>query len=124
MIVEQIDRLKEAAAELDWTASTLTSHTAEGAEIYCVDFEAYSPAGEDFIFSVWGENAEEIVQEVCEYADNFDETEHVIQWIGGSGAPDALTLAIDAKKIHVMLFELATRLLKELRKINKEAANE
>ena len=76
-----------------------------------VELEKYSPAGEDFIFSVGKEN---FVKDVREYADDFDEDEHVELWItsrGKYGVPaTARELVEDAHAIKTMLRELAEAL--------------
>ena len=75
-------------------------------------FRRYSPAGEDFFFYVGLENP---IQEICEYAESFDENEHVEMWIqarkeGVSGVPMTIELVQDASDIHDMLRELASAL--------------
>lgn len=43
-----------------------------------LELEKYSPAGEDFIFEVKGED---VASEVREYADDFDTDDHVEMWV-------------------------------------------
>lgn len=76
----------------------------------CVQFEKWSPAGEDFIFTV--NNGESIVESVSEYYDNFDIEGHVKELLiakdnGFAGVPDIETLVDDAKEIERMLGELS-----------------
>lgn len=70
-----------------------------------------SPAGEDFTFYV---PAQDFVQEVSQYAKDFDPNEHAEMWIRNrehtSGVPDATTLVDDAKDIGNMLNELSEAL--------------
>lgn len=76
-----------------------------------LELEKYSPAGEDFIFEVKGED---IAAEVREYADDFDTDEHIEMWVMArhnvSGVPDIKTLVQDADDIQKMLDELADAL--------------
>lgn len=76
-----------------------------------LELEKYSPAGEDFIFEVKGED---VAAEVREYADDFDTDEHIEMWVMArhnvSGVPDIKTLVQDADDIQTMLNELADAL--------------
>lgn len=71
----------------------------------------YSPAGEDFSFSIDVKKDSNIETEVGIYAEQFDEEEHIKMWIEAqgevSGVPDAKTLVEDAAAIHQMLDDLA-----------------
>ena len=75
-----------------------------------IDPEKYSPAGEDFIFSIT--DLGNIPDAVCEYANNFDVDEHIETWIlarrsGVCGVPPAAELVEDARDIKNMLMEPA-----------------
>ena len=77
-----------------------------------VSFYQYSPAGEDFRFTVGKGN---IIEEVKEYAAYFDIDEHIEMWIeakrnGVSGVPSTRELVHDAEDIDSMLQELAATL--------------
>ena len=74
-----------------------------------VEFELSSPAGEDFVFSV---DADNVADNVWEYAQNFDVEEHVQEVMGMDGAPGLRELLEDAEEIRGMLEELATALLR------------
>lgn len=81
-----------------------------------VDLRKYSPAGEDFGFYVETDN---FIENVREYADNFDPDEHAEMWVENmhsvSGVPQSIrTLIQDADDIKDMLYELAEA-LKDLR---------
>lgn len=81
-------------------------------DIY-VEFEQYSPAGEDFIFTVWGNTPDAIVAAVREYADDgFDPEAHAAEWYGANkGEPRSLrALLDDADEIDEMLEQLAQAL--------------
>lgn len=78
-----------------------------------VELETSSPAGEDFLFYV--HTKENLVEEVREYADDFDIEEHVRELLnakanGFAGVPDLKTLVEDADDIKGMLDELADAL--------------
>lgn len=78
-----------------------------------IEFEKYSPAGENFIFSIAGKD---IAHEVFEYYESFDPEEHCEMWVGArknnvAGVPNIRTLIDDADKIDEMLKELAGALL-------------
>ena len=77
-----------------------------------VELSQYSPAGEDFSFCVSIEN---FVEEVVEYAANFDIDYHIETWLeaksnGVRGVPSARVLVEDAYAIDEMLCCLATAL--------------
>lgn len=73
---------REICEKYDWSVYVSDDGT--------VELEKYSPAGEDFFFSV---ASDDFVQEVKEYAAGFDIDEHIAMWIeakqngtrGGSG---------------------------------------
>lgn len=78
-----------------------------------IELEKYSPAGEDFIFSIT--DMDDIPHAVWEYADDFDVDEHIEMWIlarrsGTSGIPPTTELVKDARTIKTMLRELADAL--------------
>lgn len=86
-----------------------------------VDIRKVSPAGEDFGFSVEIEN---FVENVIDYAENFDADEHCKMWVENmhnvSGVPQSIrTLLEDADAIKEMLLELA----KEVKFIKNERIN-
>lgn len=77
-----------------------------------VELEKYSPADEDFIFTV---PVKDFVKAVEEYADDFDIDDHIAMWIeakehGTAGVPGARELVHDAEAIKEMLNELAEAL--------------
>lgn len=74
-----------------------------------VEICQYSPAGEDFSFTV---DRKKFVDDVKFYYDNFDVDEHIEMWVkardcGVSGIPSVRRLAIDAEEIDSMLQDLA-----------------
>ena len=72
------------------------------------DIRQASPAGEDFGFFIrHDDDVQKAINEIKEYAYDFNVDEHVEMWIGGLGAPDVVTLVDDAKEIQKMLDDLA-----------------
>ena len=106
----RIGKLIEAAEELDWRVTQGSDRYPDGSVSPYLEFETETPAGEDFIFTAWGETAQEIARDVFRYAEDFDQSEHVQLNLGARGAPDAYTLAIDTQEIQKMLDVLAERL--------------
>lgn len=73
-----------------------------------IEYQFYTPAGEDFYFTVSKLNEK---GELWDYADNFDIDEHVEQWIdmrGQNGVPNTVReLLQDAEWIKDKLLVLA-----------------
>lgn len=97
----KITKIKEIAERLGWKVEECDDGT--------VEFRKYSPAGEDFSFTV---NAKEAAKEIYEYYDGFDVDEHIEMWIearksGVPGVPSTRELVQDAEDISEMLKELA-----------------
>ena len=102
-------RLIEKAEELDWKV------TVDGTYW---EFAKYSPAGEDFVFSVEAKDDKGVWREVRVYANYFDPEDHVVMWVeakrnGVEGVPNVRQLVEDADAIEKMLDELAEALRKE-----------
>ena len=94
-------KIREIAESLEWTVREYDDGT--------VEFEKYSPAGEDFIFTV---NAENVESEIYDYYDNFDVDDHIEMWVkakekGVAGGPSIRRIVEDAEAISEMLKELA-----------------
>lgn len=96
-------QIKRICENLDWTLRE-----------YEEDFELakYSPAGEDFFFTVSKKN---FLDDVINYAESFDADEHAEMWVENmhtvSGVPQSIrTLIDDADAIKEMLLELANKL--------------
>ena len=97
----EITKIKEIAEHLGWKVREQNDGT--------MDFSKYSPAGEDFSFTV---NAKEAEKEIYEFCEDFDVDEHIEMWIearqnGVSGIPSTRQLVEDAEDIYEMLKELA-----------------
>jgi hypothetical protein len=107
MMTEKRSALFEQAENMGWKVTECSDGS--------VEFEKHSPAGEDFIFAVNGEN---IAAEVRNYFADFDADEHAEMWVmlkheqgmESRGIPDIRTLVDDAVDIDKMLCELATAL--------------
>lgn len=92
-------RLIQKAEDLDWSVSVEGNYW---------EFEKYSPAGEDFVF---GLNGEDTIEELQAYYDTFDPEEHITDLLiakrnGFAGVPDVKTLCDDADAIDNMIYEL------------------
>lgn len=79
----------------------------------CWELEKYSPADEDFTFTVGDKN---LVESISEYATDFDPDEHAEMWVRAryegtdKTIPGIRTLVEDADAIKSMLEELAAAL--------------
>lgn len=91
--------------KLDWK---IEYGTYVGGEV-CVDLEKYSPAGEDFIFTV---SVNDFEGDIIRYWQGFDPEDHARTVHGMRGAPDSLrTLIEDADAIEAMVKELHDALI-------------
>lgn len=100
-----MDSLVDAAEKLDWTVRVSDDW---------IEFEKYSPEGEDFGFSINGTNERDVARLVREYAEDFDADEHAEMWVesrGKRGVPESIRALIDdADAIQEMVDELAEAL--------------
>lgn len=94
------------AEDLNWEVNVYDKNKWE--------FEKYSPAGEDFIFTITADKPEDVWREVRRYANDFDQDEHIEMWVNArhntSGVPSIRVLVEDAAEIEKMLDELADAL--------------
>lgn len=98
------EKYRAVCEQLDW-------RVADGGDGN-IELEKYSPAGEDFVITL---GAEDFVDNVKEYAANFDQDEHIEMWIEARrnkvrGVPPTRELVKDAEDIDAMLKELAEAL--------------
>lgn len=109
--ISSLEELKVQIENLDWSISDCNYSNGEvGWEI-----AQYSPAGEDFIFSICHNNdVEKAISEINDYAFVFDTEEHISMWIEARnvdnnrmGVPSPRELVEDADAIQKMLDELA-----------------
>lgn len=97
---------------LDWNVEILKND---------VQLSKFSPAGEDFFFTVDKQN---FLTEIINYAENFDADEHAEMWVkcmdSVRGVPQSIrTLIEDADAIKEMLLELAEKLTIRSKKLCK-----
>ena len=117
-----LGQVLDTATSMGWSYDETDFANDEGG----YEFFQYSPAGEDFSFAAsYGskdlsddEKGAALIKEIEDYADDFDEDEHLEMWIeargnGVAGVPGTRELVKDAEDIHSMLTDLAN----ELRKI-------
>lgn len=76
-----------------------------------VELENYSPAGEDLVETLYLDEKENIVRQLYDIYDNFDEEEHIAMWLeakrsGKQGIPCVWTLVKDAEEITEMYKQL------------------
>ena len=71
-----MDALIDAAELLDWSVHIYDDY---------IEFEKYSPAGEDFIFTITGNDEARVAEQVREYAYDFDPDEHAEMWVESRG---------------------------------------
>lgn len=99
-------KLFDKADSLNWSVNIYAKTEWE--------FEKYSPAGEDFIFTITADKPEDVWREVRRYANDFDQDEHIEMWVNArhnvSGVPNIRVLVEDAAEIEKMLDELADAL--------------
>ena len=82
---------------------------------YVAELEWYSPAGEDFIVTLWFDGTSaDFVREFADYAEDFDPEEHAAMWIENknsvSGVPSIRELIDDADEIKETLMRVAAEL--------------
>ena len=103
---------KKVCENLDWTVREYKED---------IELAKYSPAGEDFFFSVSKNN---FLTDVINYAEYFDADEHAEMWVENmhtvNRVPQSIrTLIDDADAIKEMLLELANQLSIRSKKIWK-----
>ena len=107
-----MERIVLAAEDKGWSVNLDEGNGEKRAE-----FEQHTPAGEDFSFSVYYENAASLVKAVRDYASGFDKEQHITDWLiakrnGVTGIPYFKTLVEDADEIWWMLLRLSATLEK------------
>lgn len=104
-------KIVEVAENLEWHVYRDT----EDSQYW--EFEKFSPAEEDFCFSVTAKNLAELKAELQCYYEDFDREDHVFGLLeakrnGFRGVPDLDTLVKDSQDIEDMLEELAMEVTK------------
>lgn len=108
--VDPLDQIRETAEELGWNVEYHSQSDRNGGIDHYAEFSQYSPAGEDFSFAVFYDDAEDLVNRVSEYSYEFDIDEHAEMWVGSAGkngVPSISALVEDANDIKDMLEELS-----------------
>lgn len=94
------EKIMDIADDLFWG----TTECGDGS----IEFERRSPADEDFIFTIDGNDP---VKEIRDYARDFDPEEHAEFWVrnreNSTSIPNIRILIEDADDIKKMLTELA-----------------
>ena len=108
---EWYEKVVDVCEDLGWTA-----YRDENFYTYW-EFEKFSPAGEDFCFTVYAKNLVELKAELQYYYENFDREDHVYELLeakrnGFRDVPDLDTLVEDSQAIEDMLEELAIEVTK------------
>lgn len=123
--ITSLEELKEEIKSLDWSISDCNFGNGE----IGWDIAQYSPAGEDFSFSICHNNdIEKVIREIDNYAyDCFDIDEHISMWIEARnvdnnrmGVPSPRELVEDANDIQEMLYNLANHCNNLDIELNKE----
>ena len=104
---EEQRALLDKAEELGWKCTVCDDGS--------IEFAQYSPAGEDFLFSIEGKD---IAAEVKNYYEDFDPDNYAEEWVAikhqpdmqNKGIPDIRTIMKDADDIDEMLRELSEAL--------------
>jgi len=109
-----IERVVEIAEGLGWR---IDFDEQDDLKDKLAELSQYSPAGEDFSFIVYYDDADDLVEEVYKYYMDFDPDEHASIWVkcrGKRGVPSSIRILIeDAEAIEEMIGELSTELNKE-----------
>lgn len=95
---QSVEEIIARAEQLGWSAE----RESEG-----IEFNQSSPAGEDFFFYAYGEDASTLADNIQGAYMNFDCDDHVKHIMLATGAPSIETLVEDAKCIERMLMELS-----------------
>ena len=114
---EKFEKLAEVAEDHGWSVDLCFGKNLDGSSQRWAEFEKYSPAGEDFMFTVHYDAVADFVRQVREAYDNFDPDLHVEDLViakrnGFSGVPSVAVLVDDSEKIDAMMLELADALEK------------
>lgn len=106
------EETRKLAYDLGWDMTIYDTHDGQDE----IEFESYSPLGENLILNFTVSDEDELALAVRDYYDNFDIDEHVELWVeaklsGANGIPRITDLVHDADEIDKMLDELAEALL-------------
>lgn len=117
----EINRITETAGNLGWTVTHVPSE---------IEFEKYSPLGEDFIIVSNGNTVEEIMKDVDDIYAGFDPGRHVLEHLAAEneysymGVEIVRSYADDAEAIDSMLKDLLDALRELAAEIEYEIEGE
>mgnify|MGYP000383992974 FL=1 len=108
--IYNIEDLKKAIENYGWNVNECDFNCGTGWELY-----QHSPAGEDFGFAIeHNNNVEKAIEEIKQYANDFDIDEHIEMWIEARHidnnrlkVPPIRILVEDAENIQEMLDNLS-----------------
>ena len=118
----EIQSIIHAAESLDWSVFCSKQKDVGQVEYFTLELERFSPSGEDFFFIASGKTSDEIIEDITDYARNFDTEDHITEMLiakrnGLAGVPDVQTLVEDADEIAFMLCELSGALRPILKEV-------
>ena len=115
-----LDKMLDRAEALEWICREEegVSSFGYGKVDHYIEFERYTPAGEDFLFTVFYDKAEDLPREIGSYSDDFDLDDHVYLWLqrkqnGDDTVPGVVELVDDARWIQNEVERLGVELLHE-----------
>lgn len=108
------EKIEDVADVLDYKVNFNTQRGCDGKPEKYVEFEGYSPAGENILWTEFYDKLEDIPDKLYERYTDFDPEEHAAGWYNsGNGEPSSLReLLDDAYAQEEMLAELI-RFLRE-----------
>lgn len=123
-VTDELQALLDQAEKESWSSTPYIED--DGKRAY-VEMEKHSPAGEDFCMYIDFDpdnQAETFLDNLCEYAAEFDTDEHAEMWLesrGKNGCPSTLKgLLDDARAIKKMIKELSDKLRASEVELNDE----
>lgn len=99
--------VEELISRAEYKGWSVSMSCEESIGTIYLEFSQASPAGEDFYFDANGKDAEELTDDVIQYALDFDQEEHIKLMLEMQGNPGATALVEDAAEIQEMLNDLA-----------------
>lgn len=127
--MEEMQKLVEVAENIGWNVSLELDRCLSAASEYNVELEKWSPAGEDFVFSISCRDMADFVREVSEFYSDFDPDEHVEELVtakhnGFEGVPRISVLVADSEEIDAMLLELRDAVIDAYMHMEEDENNE
>ena len=123
---KDIKRLIGVAEKLDWSVDLITDIRDKS---WYIEFEKYSPAGEDFIFGIEATTAKDFIDGIKERYWSYIPDDHVEELViakhnGLKDVPPLSILVDDSSKIDEMLLELKDALIDEYDKMQEEEGDD